>query len=200
MAGIHQAFLAMRKVTAAGVGLPASDDYNRADSTTAIGTATSGHLWTSLGGVWGIKSNKAYIENITGIKPAYLEVGAADVTVQVRLNKSDASNNLNRMGIAFRISDANNFLYAYCITSTGLRLFKLVAGSGTQIGTASVTEADGDLLKVVTNGTSIEVFYNGVSKITVTESHNQTATKHGLFWEAGGSSNTLCRWDDFSIT
>ena len=199
MGALHQILLGLGG-TAAGVGLPVSDDFNRADNASSLGTATSGHVWTALGGTWGISSNKAHISNATGLKPAYVECGAADVSVQATLNKTDASNNLNRIGIAFRISDASNFLYAYYLTSTGLRLFKLVAGVNTQIGTATVTGTNNDVLKVVTSGDQIEVYQNGVLKIgPITETHNQTATKHGLFFEVGGSSFTLCRWDDFSI-
>jgi hypothetical protein len=122
------------------------------------------------------------------------------VAIQVTLHKTDATNNLNRMGIAFRITDANNYLYAYFLTSTALRLFKFVAGSGTQIGSATVTEVNNDVLKVVLAGDQIEVYQNGVLKIgPITETHNQTATKHGLFREISGSAITVCRWEDFSI-
>lgn len=185
---------------AAGGGLP-SDDFNRADSTTTLGTSSSGHAWTALGGTWGISSNKGYIQDATGVKPPYLESGVSDCTVKAVLNKSDASNNLNRFGIAFRISDASNFIYAYFITSSQARLFKFEAGVGTQIGSATgLTETNGDSLSAVLSGTSIIIKHNTNTIISVTETFNQTATKHGLYWEAGGSAASVCRWDDFLVT
>lgn len=180
---------------------PPSDNFNRADSAVSLGTSSSGHAWTALHGGWGISSNKAYIHTSAGQCVAYCEASDADVSIEVRLNKSDATNTLNRMGIAFRITDVDNYLYAYFLTSTSMRLFKFVAGAGTQLGSAVVTGTDGDLLNVTTSGDQIEVFQNGVSRIgPITESHNQTATKHGLFWEIGGQLIGVCRWDDFAVT
>jgi hypothetical protein len=123
------------------------------------------------------------------------------VTIEVTLHKTDATNSINRMGIAFRISDSSNYLFAYFSGTNSLRIFKVVAGAGTQIGTATVTFANNSVLKVVLSGDQIEAYQNGVLKVgPVTESFNQSATKHGIMWEAGGQAITVCRWEDFSIT
>lgn len=194
------AFHGCYKSASAPLGPPA-DDFNRADSATSLGTSSSGHVWVPLGGTtWGISSNKAYLPSASTQTVAYCEANDADVTIEVVLSKSDATNNLNRMGISFRLTDDSNYLYAYFLSSTSLRLFKKVTGAGTQLGLATVTETSGDGLKVIANGDQIEVYHNGVLKIgPITESFNQTATKHGLFHETGGSLGTVCRWDDFSV-
>lgn len=184
------------------IALPATDSFTRADSTTSLGVADTGHVWVPFTGtVWGISSNKAYIQNSSGSQTiVYIETGEADVTIEVTLNNNTGSNSINRMGIAFRISDENNYLFAYFLGTNSLRIFKVVAGSGTQIGTATVTFANNSVLKVVLSGTSIAAYQNNVLKVgPITESFNQTATKHGIMWEAGGRPITECRWDDFSI-
>lgn len=201
MGALHQAMLMTRKAVA-GSGLPVTDDFNRADSTTTLGTSTSGHVWVPFTStVWGISSNKAYIQNSAGPQTiAYVESGAGDVTIEATVHKTDATNSINRMGVAFRVSDEDNYLFAYFVGTNALRIHKVVAGSGSQIGTGTVTFANNSVLKVVLSGTSIEAFQNGVSKVgPITESFNQTATKHGIMWEAGGQAITVCRWEDFSI-
>jgi len=179
-----------------------TDDFNRADSTTSLGTSTSGHAWTALTGTWGISSNKAYVENSSGSQTiAYVEAADADVIIEVTVHNNTLSNSINRMGIAFRITDASNYLFAYFVGTNALRIFKVVAGSGTQIGTATVTFANNSVLKVVIAGYQLEAYQNGVLKVgPITETFNQTATKHGLVWENGGRPITECRWEDFSIT
>lgn len=179
---------------------PVFDDFTRADDASSLGRATSGQTWIPLGGTWGINSNKGYLSNVTGLKPAYIDRGLADTTIQVTLTKTDATNTLNRMGIAFRITDANNFLFAYFLTLSQMRLGKIVAGVGSTIVTVTgLTETSGDALKVVTSGNSIQVYQNTTLLTTQTDSFNNTATKHGLYFEVGGSNFAVCRWDDFSI-
>lgn len=195
-------FTGILKPSTGGVGLPVTDDFNRADSTTTLGSATTGHVWVPFTGtVWGISSNKAYIQNSAGSQTiAYVETGVADVTIEVTVNKSDATNSINRMGVAFRISDESNYLFAKFTGSNQLAIFKVVAGSGTQLGTTTVTFSNNSVLKVVLSGNQISAYQNGLLKVgPLTESFNQTATKHGLVWEAGGQAITVCRWDDFSI-
>jgi hypothetical protein len=189
-----------RTRAAAGGGPLRADTFDRADSSGGLGTPSDGgSVWvqdTSGGGVtFGISSNKAYdpFDN-NGHLVASLEASAADVSVQVTLAAF-----AGQMGLSARVSDANNFLNVRALAGTGYSLFKRVAGSSTQLGsTWAGTPADGDVVKLVMSGSSLEVFVNGVSRITATDSFNSTATKHGLW--AFAANFTAARWDDFSIT
>lgn len=176
----------------AGGGLP-SDDYNRADSATTLNTSSSGHAWTALAGTWGITSNAGYLPSGANESVAYLEASDADVTIEVKCTGTS----LSRQGLAFRVVDINNFLIWYFIGGN-IQCWKQVANGWTQIASAAVTAAQNDIIKVVLSGTSIDLYHNGSLKASITESAHQTATKHGMYWEVGGSA--AVRWDDFSVT
>lgn len=178
-----------------------SDDFNRADDASSLGTSSSGHLWVVPGasGTWGISSNLAYLPSPQNRSVCYIEANDADVTVEVSLFTSTAANTIARQGLMFRLTDNANYLYLYFINNSTLRCYKLVAGGETLLFTTTQTATNGDILKVVTAGDQIEIYHNNNLETTITESHNQTATKHGLFWENGGASSTIARWEDFSI-
>jgi len=70
-----------------------------------------------------------------------------------------------------------------------------VAGSVTSLGSGSpaYVSSVGDVFKFVVNGSSLELFVNGASKVAVTDTSHATGQYVGL-----GSENTNVRWDDFS--
>lgn len=169
-----------------------TDDFNRANSAVSLGTPSdAGSAWVPLGLlVAGIDTNTAY--SVTSISQAiaYLESSVADVTIQ-----STTPTKGTDCGLCARVTDNNNYIVAIQAPTSWL-MYKRVGGAFTQLGsTASGTPANGDVLKVTLNSNALEFFVNGTSKITATESFNNTATKHGLRW----SSDTTARFDDFSI-
>jgi hypothetical protein len=172
-----------------------TDNFNRADSSTALGTPSDGGSdWVegSLTTAYGISSNHAYTVNSTGYDLAYLESSQSDCTVQVTL-----SGNLGVfVGLCCRLSDASNYWWIGGVSGT-LLIDKIVAGSQTTVNTTSGTFVSGDVIAVILSGSTITLQQNGSSVLTATDSFNQTATKHGLWTFSGGSSP---RWDDFSIT
>ncbi len=178
-----------------------TDNFNRANNSGPLGTPSDGGSdWvddTALGGgaLFGISSNQCYDAYDAGVTiVTTLEASAADADVQVTLSVFD-----DQMGMVGRLSDASNFLWIRVYSGAGYDLFKKVAGGNTNLGSYGTTPANGDVLKLTMSGNSISVYVNGVLRIgPVTESFNNTATRHGLL--AFNAYHGTARWDDFSIT
>lgn len=77
--------------------------------------------------------------------------------------------------IMFRYSDANNYWQA---RRTGL--YKTVAGVTSLVGTYSQAAENNDRLVVQFNGSAIKVFRNGPQVLSVTDSFNSSAIRHGM--------------------
>lgn len=181
-----------------------ADNFNRSDNASSLGTPSdSGGGYTVLtstagtAATFGITGNKAYQTTTDWFAWAVLEAGSADVECAVTMSGFDG--NGPRSGPGVRVSDGDNGIYAYIRDSSNVvELFKFVAGSATQLGSSfSHTPVDGDIAKIVANGNQISVKLNGTTVIgPVTETFNQTVTKHGLFT----IGSTALRWDDLTIT
>lgn len=172
-----------------------SDDFNRADNASSLGTPSDGgSAWVSAAGVWGISSNRGCNVDGDTERNVYLESSSSNVEVQVTLTTltSDA-------GVNARLADSNNMLLGLMTHGTGIRLFKRVGGSYTQLGsTYGGSMASGDVIKLrVDSSNSITLYQNGVSRVgPATDSAGSTNTKHGLRTWSDSSS----RFDTFSIT
>lgn len=190
---VQPSFLGFAGKPAGGSGLPASDNFNRADNSSSLGTSSSGHTWSALRGTWGINSNQGYMAtNGNGQNYVVIDVGAANITVECTFPTATTG-----CGVSFRGTDESNIFIWYKINSSLVNCYKRVSGSYTELFSLSESMVDGDTLKVVCNGNSIELYRNGTLKTTLTESFNNTAPKHGLYKEG---SSTTARWDTFSIT
>lgn len=178
----------------ASAGVDIADDFNRANTTNAIGsTSTGAKAWSQVLGTWGITSNQAYESSYAlATNIAVVESGVADCTVSVKIGSNGSYS-----GLVFRSdgTTANGIFVQYDDVSKVLNMLKKVGGVQTSIGTpASVTLALTDVVAVVLSGSSITVKVNGVTKISVTETDNATRTKHGI-WSYGAAGS----FDDFSI-
>lgn len=168
------------------------DNFNRADSSTSLGAPSDGGGGYTTNGTWGIVSSRAYCVVSAAQSVAYLDASITDADVQVTLATMSAD-----VGLVARVVDSNNYFLSAVTSGTGFRLYKRVAGSFTQLGTTySGTPANGDVLKLTVNGTSLTVYVNGTSRITATDSSHASATKFGLRAHNDSSS----RFDDFSVT
>jgi hypothetical protein len=179
--------------------LYSSDTFDRTDSATDLGdTDGAGSLdpatWVQYNGVWGIASNQAYKVNSTVVSRAGFDFGVADVDLRIEL--ANLSN--NEIGLLFRYSDSNNFLYADCTTGPGgdVRLRKRESGSFLEVTTAvNVPSAtDGSVLRLRADGSDLRVFLDGVQVMQATETFNASATIHGLFVNTNTPSSRLDNW------
>jgi hypothetical protein len=180
------------------------DNFDRADSSTTLGTTSDGKAaWqTALGGtswdnscVFGISTDQAYAPSPAGGPRAIVATDASDGTVQVTVGTFGGAPS-SSLGLVFRLSDGDNF-WAYVANafSSGFSgLYKFTTGGGT-IGTLiqQVSLVSGDVIAVVLSGSSITLKQNGATITTVTDAFNQTATNHGLFL-----ADSRFRLDDFS--
>lgn len=172
-----------------GISAVVSDSFNRADAA-SLGSADTGQAWTAHVGTWGITSNRASNQSAApSIETASVNAGIADGEVEVTLAVLGGV-----PGVVARLTDGSNFL-VFLSTGTEVRLWKVVAGAFTLLGSFTVAVAAGDVLKVRLSGSDVRAYHNGVERIAVTETHNQAATRHGLYADA----SNVARWEDFTV-
>ncbi len=171
-----------------------ADNFNRADSTTAIGSPSDGGgAWTTEITTWGISSNRAYDVGANANGRAVLDAATGEMEVSAKLYGMSSA----RAGLLGRYSDANNYWIAQILADASLVRLYRVEGGGFNLE-ANVTQSfsDGDTATLSMSGTSIAVKVNGVSVATLTSSFNQTATKGGIRSDGYAAP----RWEDFAIT
>lgn len=168
------------------MGIIVSDSFNRANG--AIGTADTGQTWatTNGGSSYSISSNQVAPALIGSAQhtPCVIDAGKSDGIVSC-----DYASSVSGTGLVFRLVDDANFWLVLVFDGT---MYKKVAGSYTFV--ASVTAGNGTWTAEL-DGTSIVVKNNGVQQASVTDSFNQTGTKHGF---SSVNSNTQ-RYDNFSF-
>lgn len=172
-----------------------TDDFNRANSTTTLGTATTGQSWVALAGTWGIETNKGYRVSTVDSDQAAILTGQTDATITATITWSSFT--AGEVSVLARGADASNHYLALLSTST-VDLYKRVAGTYTLLGTSgAVTWATGDTIGLRVSGTSIKGYRNGAEVVSTTDSSLTSGTYAGF--RAGGTTNTM-RYDDLSIT
>lgn len=164
-----------------------TDSFNRADSTTTMGSTDTGQTWTPLSGTWGIISNTGYKVVTSGNQEhTVIDATVSDCTITLIVTTVDSG------GIAFRAIDDNNL---FLLDSGGGNIYRRTAGSFTIVASPG-GEANGDTESVVLSGTSIVYKVNGgTPRASFTDSQGTTATKHGI--RAFGN---ILRVDNLSIT
>lgn len=118
--------------------------------------------------------------------------GTLTVTMKTKTTPGQA-------GLCFRWANAQNYLtFSTLASGTGYYRINRVVGNATTVlaTTAGITPANGDKLKVVLNGDLITCYVNGVQVLQVTEPHNNTATKHGLY---NTEDTTTARWENITF-
>lgn len=175
------------------------DNFNRADNTSTMGTPSDGGSdWVADQGTWGITGNAGYTVAGAGDNQciATLESSLADVSVECKITFVSTTD----CGIVGRVADSTNYiLVAFRDTGNTIELYTRIAGTFTSLGAYTGSVATGDVIKLTMNGASLEVFQNGISRLTASNGAGSSNTKHGLRQSSDfGSGNT--RFDDFSIT
>ena len=146
-----------------------------------------------------IESNKA--SDNQGDRLFVANATAADATIEADLVLAGG----NFFGFMFRYVDSDHFLIAGAdILQDKVAVWKNDGGSWSEIGGAGngstvYTNGDAVALKVVLLANSIKVYSGGTLKIDISNSFNNTATKHGLYvdgdaWAADGT------YDQFRIS
>ena len=196
-------------VAAAGSAYIIHDEFTDTDSTNltahTISPVSSGLSWSTLAGSGcRIISNQA--EGITSDNThAGIECSVADVIIEGDITVQAGTNRYSHL--IFRWVDSSNY-WGVRIADRGSALvyaadmYKVVAGSKTfYFGAAIDIDAASSpyAIKAVCSGTNIEMFIDGVSQVSTSQSDHQTATIHGINSErAYASGGGLI--DNFKIT
>lgn len=176
-----------------------TDSFDRADTTNAIGTADSGHVYTQRRGAWGISSNKAY-ESSNNSTAVHGGVVTADVGYSSQTISCDITATLSmgkHVGCILRYVDLDNYWFAmlYRAVSDGhiyIYMGKVVAG----VETYMITEYDVGFsgavysleFSVDENGRFVTTVNGAVYGIVIDDTTHASATEVGLFsFEASGA-------------
>lgn len=169
-----------------------TDDFNRANSTTVVGSPSVGGPYTQQVGTWGISGNTLYTSASTANSqltfPAAINLDLSATFVVSGGSTVSASQ------LMFRWVDVSNF-WMFGRVGTGLVAFTHVAaGVSTQV-TASIAFTDGQALRVVAFGKYLYGFIAGVLVATVEDQYYASAGTPAGF---RSNSNTSTRIDDAS--
>lgn len=173
--------------------------FDAPNSVTALPQAESRHTWEITAGVFGIDTNQAYMSTAGGSVQAlaFIESFLADCDVQVTFATADRAQG---MRVAFRVSSAPSQTYKWegfvvQANASNYELLRYSGGVMTSLATYSTTPTNGDVIRVSGSASTIKVYINGTLRMTVTDTFNQGATKHGLSSNVTG----LARWNDFRV-
>lgn len=172
---------------AAGItGYVGADTFNRADSSTGLGNATSGQTYTQDTGptnVIGISSKRAY--NVTTANcRALVNMGVADFVYSLRVISVGAG---SQVWAIVRASGSTNY-WRIGVNGGAWVVQKIVAGV---VGDINVTTlayfADNDLLRIVCNGNKVIAYVNDIEIFSTIDTFNAGATQVG-FQMSGNTS------------
>lgn len=148
------------------------DSFSRANTTSALGTATSGQSWTVEAGTLGIVDNKAYAPG-AGNNKSHIAL-TADIDARMNWDTISTGGYLT-----FRRVDASNF-WRMTIFSGTVQLQVIVSGNVAQSWNVTQTVTNGDEMRVRARGNSIQVYQNGMLVIDIYDGRHATATGVGL--------------------
>lgn len=172
--------------------LPATDNFTAANGTDLV---TYNASWTYNGGVFAINSNAVY-SNSAGI-----ETGAHW--------NADAFNNdqyaqgvcaiiaaLRWIGVAVRCHASAQTYYGYYGSNADRYLFKEVAATWTQIGSAGGAFIAADVIRLEVSGTTLTPKLNGSTDATI-GAQTDSAISSGSAGISGSSLSTVVSLDDW---
>lgn len=166
-----------------------ADSFNRADNASSLGTAETGQSYTVNSGTAGILSNQAYFASITTLAIVTFSAPCADGTWTIAFPTVAT----NTRALA-RSSGATDHLLVNAEAASYV-VYRRVSGVVTGIGTIATTPANNDVITIRCAGSTITVYLNGVARVTVTETFNQTSL--GFGW---GATSTTSRFENARMT
>lgn len=168
------------------------DDFNRADSSTTLGTSSSGHAWTANRGTWGISGNAAYQPVAGSPGVATVDLGDKDGRVGFTITAGTAE-----AWATFRWLDFSNSWFVGNVVGSKYQLVKRVSGTQTTVDTSTTTNVTvGDVVVVYFQGDSITLYVNDVlTDVSATSSDNTGSTNSRVGLRTGSGTST--RFDTF---
>ncbi len=185
--------LLLAAVFAASMSLPATDNFAR-------GPAVLGSNWTQNGsGSWAIDISNKVTFSGGGFSMVWWN---ADAFTADQYSQQVTSGSGSFSGPACRIDSSAVTGYAIYAQDTGI--YKFVAGSRSSIGSYSGSFAATDTIKIACTGTStttVEVFKNGISLGSATDSSSPiTSGAAGMFADTTSGGVGAFQADDIGGT
>ena len=176
-----------------------ADGFDRANSTTTMGTADTGQTWAPATGTWGISSNRAYNTSTSSVT-TLIESGVNDIDVSCVINIASTG---SLPGLVFRALDANNRLGIFIdIPNDRVELWKNDASSTASRIVASEATMTLDYgvdytVRAVAVGDQIQMYVNGVLRNTYTLTSAEASKFTGTgYTKVGLRGATQTRYDD----
>lgn len=176
-----------------------SDGFDRANSTSTMGTAPTGQTWVPATGTWGIQSNRAYNTSSSSVT-TLIEAGVNNIDVSCVINIASAG---SLPGLVFRALDANNRLGIFIdIPNDRVELWKNDASSTASRIVASEATMTLDYgvdytVRAVAVGDSVQMYVNGVLRNTYTLTSAEASKFTGAsYTKVGLRGATQTRYDD----
>jgi hypothetical protein len=176
-----------------------ADDFDRPDSSDALGSASTGQQWEMPAGTWGVADEKAYVAirnaNEFGRSWAVLDLGSGNGSVSAK-----AATMANGWGIVFRYRGPFNYWMLQASTEVATyNLVKVVDGELEPVADGGIGLApirDGTKVGVEFQGQTITISMNDQTVALFRDPHLQNETKVGMIVSSGGVDTA--RWDDFT--
>jgi hypothetical protein len=171
------------------------DNFSRDDG--PLNKTETSQAWIITAGTFGVMLNTAGPQtlNASSMAEVVIESGLSDCIITVTFVVVDKiASGATRF--SFRHVDNTNE-FTFNANDGNYTLAKRVSDVVTVLGSYTYTPTNGDIINIVLRGSLIQIYLNGNSSpiISVTETFNQTATRHGLRVFTGVST----RWDNFKV-
>jgi hypothetical protein len=158
----------------------------------------TGHAWTMTGATPTptLVGGRATVTAGSGHLQATIDSGVSDIQMATDYVVG-AGPGLG--ALAFRLSDAANFLLLET-NGNNLQFYRQQAGAWVLVASkplAAVAAGSTHRLEVRAVGSSVQGWWDGVQVMQVTETFQQTATRHGLDWNSAYDTTTA--FDNFTL-
>lgn len=161
-----------------------TDSFDRANAD-ALGTSSEGWSWTETEGDIDILSNQAK-QGAAGAE--CIARAESDLSSSDLYSQADVSGGFPGVGARYS-SSAKTYYFAQWISNWQIR--KYVAGAFTSIANSG-TSGPPTTVKLTCNGSSLEVFSNGVSQVSATDTAISGNLRCGIHGFSGAET-----WDNF---
>lgn len=174
----------------------ATDDFKRADSTDALGAASTGQPWTAAKGIWGIKDGAAVLASGNPDGPrsyALVELGVSPISLSAKLGEPCQGS-----GLVFRYVGPSNYWFINSSPEfAALSVVKMVNGTAVPVTKFSpVRIQDGSTIGVEFRDAIITVMLDDRPIGSISDPHAISGTKAGIL--GGPACVETGRWNEFS--
>ena len=169
------------------MALPFTDNFNRADG-------GLGANWTTLASAMSISSNVAVGSAANSAGYYNVDTPNADCYVQAKFaTLPSGGTEYLTIYLRFNTTSFNGYGARY-INGTGMQIVKIAGGVVSQLALMGSAPSAGQVVKLTASGTTLTMYYDGVSAGSTTDSSYSAAGRSAIAASNSGSGGSL---DDF---